>query len=88
MQLFPVPPSFPCRSTAHLGNMKNVVESIPLSYSGGVRLFVRWKVIEILWLHFKLLKTENCQLHSTENSAVSWQNILEPIILLLLIMHF
>lgn len=65
-----------------------MVESIPLSYSGGVRLFVRWKVIEILWLHFKLLKTENCQLHSTENSAVSWQNILEPIILLLLIMHF
>lgn len=29
-----------------------MVESTPLSYSGGVRLLVRWKVIEILWLHF------------------------------------
>lgn len=29
-----------------------MVESIPLSYSGRVRLVVRWKVIEILWLHF------------------------------------
>lgn len=51
-QLLPVPSSFPWHCTAHLGNMKNRVESIPPNYSGGVRLLVRWEVIEILWLHF------------------------------------